>query len=134
MPLFEQLVNETGIALRIHVSAVVAVVVDGVALGKVDLEHRSEALHDCLDARGAGTRPASPQWLHCLRRAISDTCTVGSQQIKVRRDNFHGQAVPIEGSVVQHHVFAGAHAIEDGARSRHGSHREIPRPEPFRRC
>ena len=48
----------------------------------------------------------------------------GSQQIEIRCDNFHRQPVSVESAVVQHHVLAGAHAIENGARSGHGAHRK----------
>ena len=42
----EQAMNEAGIELRIHVRAVVTIVVDGITLGEVNLEHGSKALHD----------------------------------------------------------------------------------------
>ena len=46
--LVEQAMNESGIKLSIHRGAVVTVVVDGITVGEVNLEHGAKALHDRL--------------------------------------------------------------------------------------
>ncbi len=46
------------------------------------------------------------------------------QQVEIRRDNLHGEPVSIERAVMEDHVFAPAHPIEDGPRPRHRTHRK----------
>jgi hypothetical protein len=42
---FEQTMNEARVEMSIHIRAIVTVVVDGVTIGKVNLEHGTETLH-----------------------------------------------------------------------------------------
>ena len=45
---FEQAMNEARVEMSIHIGAIVAVVVDGITAGEINLEHGTEALHDSL--------------------------------------------------------------------------------------
>src|SRR5260370_29863867 len=43
------------------------------------------------------------------------------KQVQIRRDHPHGEPMAVEGSVMQHHIAAPAHAVEDRALPRHGA-------------
>src|SRR5215475_8100690 len=104
----------------VDVLAVIAIVVDGITLGKVDLEHRTEALHD-----GGHVSPpeniAQPSDGGIADREQLDVSVFCAQQVQIGGYNVHGEAVSIKSPIVQHHVVRPAHPIENGARSRHGA-------------
>ena len=117
----EQPVYKARIEVRVHILAVVPVIVNGTALREVDLEHGSEALHDGFYLASAKYSPEAGN------SGVADSVELainvfGGEQIQVGCNHFHSQAMSIKRAIVQDHVFAPAHAFQDGTRYRHGSH------------
>src|SRR5205823_4233235 len=55
---------------------------------------------------------------------LVNSAVVLRQKVQVGRDYAHGQPVPIERAIVQHHARSPVHAIENQASSRHRPYRK----------
>src|SRR5208337_3276782 len=95
-------------------SAIVAIAVNHVAISEVHLEHGTEALHNCRNSAARKHLAQSRDGgVPNVEELLVSGAIVGQQQVKTSRYNLHGQAMSIEGAVVQHHPFAPARAIEN---------------------
>src|SRR5438309_11311687 len=97
----QQSIDEARVLDGVNVRAVVPVIVDCVTICKVNLKHRPKALHDgsyfppfeSFSPPGDGSIAQSMQF--AVRRII-----LCGEQVDVRRNDLHSQAMPIEGSVL----------------------------------
>lgn len=119
----EQTVHKSRVLSRIRVLAIVAIIVDGIAPREINLEHRAKALDDCVDvvtpeniAQSGDSRIAD-----CVNLLV-DRGVIGREQVEIGRDYAHREPVAIEGSVVQHHVAAPAHAVKNLTGTGDGAH------------
>src|SRR5271165_1415843 len=95
-------------------SAIVAIAVNHVAISEVHLEHGTEALHNCRNSAARKHLAQSRDGgVPNVEELLVSGAIVGQQQVKTSRYNLHGQAMSIEGAVVQHHPFTPARAIEN---------------------
>ena len=101
--------------------AIVTVVVNGRLVGEIYLEHGPEALTMAADCCCAGRFRASPQSQRRQWRVVSLCAPPVDSKSKIRGDYFHCEAMSVERAVVQNHMVAPAHAVEDGARSGDGA-------------
>src|ERR1700694_4776309 len=118
----EQSVDESRVLCRIGVLAVVAIIVDGVAAGEVDLKHRAETLNDSVDLSSAkNITQTGDGGISDLIDLLVNRAAVSRQQVQIHGAYARGEGGAVQGSVVQPHVAAAAHAVEDRARPRHGA-------------
>src|SRR5215469_14273656 len=115
--------HKTRVTDGINVCAILAVIVYTIAPGEIDLEHGTQTLNN-------RRRTAPPKYLPQARdRGIANRVQlrVGSRygkQVQVCGNHLHRQPMPVEGSIVQHHVVAPAQAIENRPRTGDRSYRK----------
>src|ERR1019366_3454720 len=106
----EQSVYKSRVLCRIGILAVVAIIMDRVAAGEVDLKHRAETLNDGVNLSATknitqtGDGGIADRIYLLVNRAF-----IRREQIQICRDHTHGEPVAVEGSVVQPYVAAPAH-------------------------
>src|SRR6202795_482916 len=121
----EESVDESRVLCRIGVLAVVSIIVDGVAASEVNLKHRAKPLNDRVNLSSTknitqtGDGGIADRIDLLVNRAF-----VRRKQIQIRRDHAHGEPVAIEGSVMQHHIAAPTHTVENRALPRYGANRK----------
>src|SRR5208283_700816 len=118
----QQSVDELGISFRIHVLAIIAIVANRFAIGEVNLKHRPEALHDRLQPVSTKNLPKPGD--RGITNSVKLLVDVRIEHIQVCGYDFHGQSMPVERAIVQNHLLAPLHAIENGPRPHHRAHRE----------
>src|ERR1700690_8029 len=121
----EQPMHEARVLGRIDVPAVVAVIENRVAAGEINLKHRAKSLHDGINlpppkpfAESGDSRIAN------LMDLLVDRAFIRGQQIQICRNHTHSEPVAIESAVVQYHVSAPAHAVENHTLSSDGAYWE----------
>src|SRR5260370_21856908 len=121
----EESVDESRVLCRIGVLAVVAISVAGVAASEVNLKRRAETLNDGVNLRSAkNITQAGDGGISDGIDLLVNRAFIRRKQVQIRRDHAHGEPMAVEGSVMQHHIAAPAHAVEDRARPRHGANRK----------
>src|ERR1035437_4463533 len=108
--MLHQQMDEMGIAACVHISAVIAIVMDCVFLSEVNLIHRTEPLNYRRHFATAEdlTQACSGRVAHGVKFLV---CALSGEQIEILSHDPHGEAVAVEGAVVWNHLFAPEHAI-----------------------
>src|SRR6202035_265719 len=96
---------------------------NGIAFGEINLKHRAKPLHHGLHLAPTKyfTQARDSGVAYSVQGCVG---LLAGEQVKVRGVHFHGEPVPIEGAVMQNHVFAPAHAIENRSWARDGANRK----------
>src|ERR1700687_6478977 len=88
----EQPVDESRVLCRIGVLAVVAIIGDGVAAGKVNLKHRAETLNDSVDLSSAtNIAQTSDGGIADRIELLVDRAIIRRESIQIRRNYTHGE-------------------------------------------
>src|SRR5689334_17210734 len=112
--MIEKTMYKRGVTSSVGVSAIVSIIAYGIPIGEVNLEHRTETLHDGLDVM---TSKNIAQRGNC-GIADCEQLVVNAglrKQIEVSSHHPHRQAMPVERAVVKHHIIAPASKVQNGS-------------------